>query len=181
MMSTVTPAIVRPARRSDLAAIQAVIRAANLPFAAIVPADFFGSYLASAMDVAGRMDVATVLVAEQRDRIVGTVTAFVDANDEGMPVRLPAGTAGLRATAVHPDAQGQGIGRALVRACVDEARSHRARTIALHTAPFMHAAMALYEQAGFERVPAFDFPATAFFAAEPRADLEAIAYIRDVG
>lgn len=181
MMSAVAPAIVRRGLRSELEDIQAVIRSANAPFATVAPADFFASYLASAVDVLGRMDAGTVLVAERAGRIIGSVTVFADANDEGMPVRLPPGTAGLRATAVHPDAQGHGVGHALVEACVLQARDDGARTLALHTAPFMRSAIALYERSGFRRVPAFDYPATAFFPGEPRNDLIAIGYVLDLG
>lgn len=179
-MLTMAQAVVRRGLRAEEDEIRTVILAANAPFASVVPADFFGSYLASAMDVRGRMDVATVLVIEQDERIVGTVTYFADAGDEGMPTRFPVQTAGLRATAVHPVAQGHGLGRFLVDACVERARRDGATSLALHTAPFMLAAVGLYQRAGFRRDERFDFPATAFFPGRPSADLTAMAFIRDV-
>lgn len=179
-MLTMAQAVVRRGLRAEEDEIRAVIQAANAPFASVLPADFYGSYLASAMDVRGRMDVATVLVIEQDERIVGTVTYFADAGDEGMPTRFPARTAGLRATAVHPDAQGHGLGRSLVDACVERARLGGATSLALHTASFMRSAIALYRRSGFRRDERFDFPATAFFPSRPRADLIAMAFIRDL-
>lgn len=180
MMTVMTPPTVRRALVAEVEVIQAVIRAANALFEPIVPADFFRSYLASSVDVRGRMAVSTVLVAEVDGRIVGTVTAFDDANDEGMPVAFPSGTAGLRVTAVHPDAQGHGIGTALVDACADRARRSGAVRIGLHTAPFMTAAVSLYERSGFRRAPHRDFPATDFFPSAPRADLVAMAFLRSL-
>jgi GNAT superfamily N-acetyltransferase len=173
------PATIRRGLSVEADEIRAVILAANAPFEAILPRDFFRAYLASALDVEGRLaQGAAILVAETAGGLVGTVTHFPDANDEGMPVTLPRGTGGLRATAVHPDHQGFGIGRALVEACAARAISHGARSLALHTAPFMTAAMALYARAGFVRVPELDFAATSFFESRPQEGLEAMAYVR---
>lgn len=179
-MLTMAQAVVRRGLRAEEDEIRAVIKAANAPFASAVPADFYASYLASAMDVRGRLDVATVLVVEQDERIVGTVTYFADAGDEGIPTRFPDQTAGLRATAVHPDVQGHGLGRALVDACVERARLDGAASIALHTATFMRTAVGLYQRAGFRRDERFDFPATAFFPSRPSADLTAMAFVHDL-
>ena len=179
-MLAMAQAVVRRGLRAEEDEIRAVIQAANAPFEWAVPADFYGAYLASAMDVLGRMDVAAVLVIEQAERIVGTVTYFADAGDEGMPTRFPTQAAGLRATAVHPDAQGHGLGRSLVDACLERARLDGATSLALHTAPFMLSAVGLYQRAGFRRDERFDFPATAFFPSRPSADLPAMAYIHDL-
>lgn len=178
MMSVMAPPTVRRALGAEIEEIQAVIRAANAVFEPVLPAALFHSYLSSALDVRGRMAVSTVLVAEAGGRIVGTVTVFEDANDEGMPTTFPAGTAGLRATAVHPDAQGHGIGRALVEACADRARRDGAARIGLHTAQFMTAAVSLYERSGFRRTPEYDFPAADFFRSTPRSDLVAMGFVR---
>lgn len=180
MMTVMAPPTVRRALGAEVDEIEAVIRAANAVFEPVLPADFFRSYLDSALDVRGRMAVSTVLVAEVDGAIVGTVTAFDDANDEGMPIAFPPGTAGLRATAVHPDVQGHGIGRTLVDACTERARRSGALRIGLHTAPFMTAAISLYERSGFRRAPDHDFPATDFFPSAPRADLVAMAFVRSL-
>ena len=73
-------ATIRPATQADLGAIQAVIAAANLPYRGTVPDSFFDSYLASALDVAGRLRDGEVLVATIDDRAVGTITFYEEAN-----------------------------------------------------------------------------------------------------
>lgn len=62
----------------------------------------------------------------------------------------------FRLLAVHPDARGQGVGEALVRACVQGATTDGAEALVLWTRPTMIAAQRLYERLGFVRVPARD-------------------------
>ena len=181
-MQTMPRCRIRPATTDDLDTVRGVIERANEPFrgAAGVPDSFFAGYLASATDVQGRAGDGEVLVAELDGRIVGSITFYLDANDEGAPSTFPPGTAGIRATAVEPRAQGLGIGRALVDACVDRAADAGATSLALHTAEFMGAAIALYERAGFRRVPAYDFQTSLFFRFGPEEDVIAIAYVRSI-
>ena len=112
--------------------------------------------------------------------IVGSITFFPDANEEGLTIRLPDRTAGIRATAVAPAARGLGIGRQLAEACIDRAEATAAHRIALHTATFMAAAMRLYERAGFERVPAWDFPAADFFGGDSADAVIAMGFARAI-
>jgi ribosomal protein S18 acetylase RimI-like enzyme len=111
---------------------------------------------------------------------VGTITFYPNANDEGMPSRFPGDTAGIRATAVEPSARGQGIGRALVDACIERATATGLSSIALHTADFMISAVALYEKAGFRRAPEYDYRAGDYFTSDAGDDLKAIAYVRSI-
>lgn len=62
----------------------------------------------------------------------------------------------FRLLAVHPEARGQGVGEALVRACVHMATAEKAEALVLWTRPIMTAAQRLYERLGFVRVPARD-------------------------
>jgi GNAT superfamily N-acetyltransferase len=178
MMETMEQVLIRPARHDDVEALRDVLRAANALYADRAPAGFYVPYLASALDVEGRMASGTVLVAEAGGRLVGTVTYFADANDEGVPTFFAPATAGLRATAVHPDAQGHGIGGSLVDACLDEARRGGATSLALHTAGVMREAIRLYEGRGFRRHPAADFPCSAYFQGSAPYDLTAMAFVR---
>ena len=181
-MQTMSRCTIRRAIREDLDTVRHVIERANEQFrgAVGVPEGFFGSYLASAMDVHGRARDGDVLVAELDGRIVGSITFYLDANDEGAPSTFPPDTAGIRATAVDPTARGLGIGRALVEACLQRATDAGATSIALHTAEFMQAAIVLYERAGFRRSPAYDFRTSLFFPSEPDDDVLAIAYVRPI-
>jgi GNAT superfamily N-acetyltransferase len=179
-MRVMVEAVVRRGLSVEAPDIQAVIEAANAGFAGAVPDAFFRPYLASGLDVLGRMEHGTVLVATIDDRIIGTVTYFADANDEGMPAPMPSRTAGIRVTAVDPAWRGQGIGRRLVDACLARAARDGASAIALHTAAFMTDAVALYERAGFRRQPAFDWPTDAFFVGPTTTGITAMCFQRSI-
>lgn len=59
---------------------------------------------------------------------------------------------------VHPDARGRGLARVLIAALVDDARARGVETLTLDVRGNNHAAMALYEGAGFTvygRLPDF--------------------------
>ncbi|HEX8572569.1 MAG TPA: GNAT family N-acetyltransferase [Allosphingosinicella sp.] len=55
----------------------------------------------------------------------------------------------VRMLVVDPAARGQGIGRRLTQACIDQARRDGAAAIALHTSPAMAVALELYLRMGF--------------------------------
>lgn len=142
-MSTVT---VRPARPEDSQA------AGRLTVAAY---DAVGrmteEYRKQLGDVAGRVaDGAEVLVAVDGDRVLGAVT-YVDGGPhlEG----AAAGDCAFRMLAVDPDAQGRGVGEALVVACLDLARSRGRRRVAIYSMAFMVGAHRLYGRLGFVRRP----------------------------
>jgi predicted N-acetyltransferase YhbS len=149
---------VRDAGRFDLPAVRRVLLGAYQEYAEALPPAVFGRYLTDILDVQGRTGAGRLLVATDGGRVVGTVTFYADAGQEGFG--WPAGWAGLRALGVEPAARGQGIGQALVRACLERARAGGAPVLCLHTAEFMTAAVAMYERLGFRRAPAFDFEAT---------------------
>lgn len=172
-----SPAQVREAIPVEFDAIRRVASAANKEFRLPMGDVLFEGYLANVLDVASRARDGVVLVAVDGTEVVGTITVYRDINEEGMPVSFPAGTAGIRATAVSPTARGQGIGAELVNAAIAMARSFGANAIALHTASCMNAAMRLYERHGFERAPEHDFRANAFFAAEEGETLDALSFV----
>jgi ribosomal protein S18 acetylase RimI-like enzyme len=63
----------------------------------------------------------------------------------------------IRALAVAPGTQGQGIGRALLEEALRRAAGRGVRHLLLSTKPEMHAAHRLYERAGFRRLPERDW------------------------
>jgi ribosomal protein S18 acetylase RimI-like enzyme len=115
------------------------------------------AYDAQLRDVARRAASSCVLVAAApAGEVLGGVT-FVSGPDDPYSEELAEGEAGMRMLAVAPGQQGRGVGRALVGACVERARSSGRRRLVLHTQEHMVAAIHLYESLGFVRVPEIDF------------------------
>jgi predicted N-acetyltransferase YhbS len=152
---TAVPVSVREATRADHPAIRDVVRAAYQRYDAEIPPRLFRAYMEDLLDLDDRERTGTVLVAERDGRVVGAVTFFQDAAKEG--IAWPHDWAGLRALAVDPAAQGQGVGHRLMDACLQAARQGGAEVLCLHTATFMREATAMYQAMGFERVPEYDF------------------------
>ena len=91
------------------------------------------------------------------------VTVFVGRADEGRGPALGMaalvakddGSAELKRMFVHEDARGQGVASALLRAVEDAAAATGIGTLRLETGPLQHAAIALYERAGYRRIRNF--------------------------
>jgi GNAT superfamily N-acetyltransferase len=125
-------------------------------YLSIVP-DMRAEYLAEVTDVAARATTPgrVILAARLDGRPVGSTTVvFSGALYEE---RLPEDAALLRMFAVHPDAQGLGVGGALLDGAIGVARSRGRRRMLLFTQPVMHPAQRLYESRGFARVPERDW------------------------
>ena len=114
------------------------------------------SYAAELVAADRRAVEAVVLVAVDGGAIVGAVTYVPDASSPWAE-DLRDGEAGIRMMAVLPDAQGRGVGAALLTACVDRARAEGKEAVFLHSTPWMTTAHRLYERAGFARVPERDW------------------------
>ncbi len=141
---------IRPVRPNEYAAAGDVTRRAYAEFVRPEDADW-ESYLAELGDVVGRADRTLVLVAVEDGDILGTATLELDGrvDDEDPPLRP--GEAHIRMVGVDPSARGRGMGRALMDACLDEARSRGKTLITLHTTARMKAAQRMYESMGFTR------------------------------
>lgn len=105
---------------------------------------------------ARRRGATAVLVAELGGEVVGTVTLVLPGDAEWEPRPAPAGDAGLRMLAVAPWAEGRGIGRALVEACLQRARALGARRVVVTTMDWMTRAHHLYRHLGFRHRPDLD-------------------------
>jgi GNAT superfamily N-acetyltransferase len=106
-------------------------------------------------DVAGRAAVADVLVAVDGEGVVVGGIAYI-AGPSPLAWFEGPDEVGLRMLAVAPEAQGRGVGTALITACVARARAAGRRTILLHTTAPMTAAHRLYGRTGFRRDPPRD-------------------------
>lgn len=151
---------VRRAEPRDHAAVGELTVAA---YAGLKEADESG-YVDKLRDAAARDRDAELWVAtasesddphDPHDTVLGTVTVCHD----GSPWReIARGDEGeFRMLAVAPQAQGQGVGAALVSLCVNRFREIGAPGIVLSTLPAMHAAHRLYERHGFVRAPDRDW------------------------
>jgi GNAT superfamily N-acetyltransferase len=92
-----------------------------------------------------------VLVAADDAGIAGTVMLQTWPNG-GEFLRGPT-EAEIRALAVRPEAQGRGVGRALVGAVIERAATLGIRHLLLLTQPEMKTAHRIYDEAGFARLP----------------------------
>jgi ribosomal protein S18 acetylase RimI-like enzyme len=123
---------------------------------------------APARDREAELWVATV--SDTDDTVLGSVTVCPD----GSPWReIARGDEGeFRMLAVAPQAQGQGVGAALVELCVNRFREVGAPGVVLSTLPSMHAAHRLYERHGFVRAPERDW--------SPAPGVDLVAYYLDL-
>ena len=86
---------------------------------------------------------------------------FYLVEDEGQPVamgglrRSEDGIAELKRVYVRPAGRGHGLGEAIARRLVDDARAFGYRHVRLDTLPFMQRAQALYEAMGFVDCPPY--------------------------
>lgn len=113
-------------------------------------------YLAELADVAARARAAVVLVALVDGAVAGAVTYVDDPANPFAEFDDPT-AAGFRMLAVAPEAQGRGVGEALVRACVGRARGAGKARLVLHSATWMVGAHRLYRRLGFARATDLDW------------------------
>ena len=116
-----------------------------------------GSGYAGTLRGFGFADDCVVLVAasEAANSILGTITLepFGPANELAQDET----EADVRAFAVAPQAQGQGVGRKLLLAVIDCAGKRGVCRLRLCTQSAMKAAQHLYTRTGFSRTPDLDF------------------------
>ena len=142
---------VRPATPEDYDQVAALLVRAYLPCG--YPSSH--PYFARLRESADRAENATLLVADDAGRVVGTATYC----QIGSPYREIAadGEGEFRMLAVDPGEQSRGVGKKLVAACLDMARAEGMTSVVLSTAPWMTTAHHIYEKLGFERTPERDW------------------------
>jgi len=153
----VTNVLIRDAQPDDAEAIRNVTLAAYQEYAAILR-DHWNIYKRDIVATLADVRPAIQLVAERDGAVVGTVLLF--------PANIPLSMPGIPTTtlkwpeirllAVQPAMRGQGIGAALVRACIERARQSGVSAVMLHTTDMMQTAMQMYERLGFVRDTTLD-------------------------
>jgi len=129
-------------------------------------------YTPELRDVRGRVDGGcTVLVAvDDVGAVVGGIT-YVPGPGRWAD-RAGGDEAEIRMLVVDPERRRQGIGEALVRACIVRARADGRRRLILLTEVFMTDAQRIYERLGFVRTPARDW--------RYRPDILLLAYVLEL-
>jgi len=148
----------RDARPAEHDEVSELIRDAYLEYQPHFPPEVWEGYLRNIMDVPSRLGVADLIVAEVAGRLSGAVTFYPEASHSERE-SWPAGWAGVRLLAVHPEARGLGIGRALMDECLRRCRQLSVPALGLHTTELMNVARGMYERMGFVRTPDYDFEA----------------------
>lgn len=168
IVARVPDIIVRPVRPAEFAALGELTVAA---YRAVPGGSTSAGYQETLRGVAARAGEADVLVAVEGDgRLLGGIT-YVPG--PGTYAEFGgADEAGIRMLAVSPAAQRVGVGRRLVRECVERAEASGRVRIVLHTTAAMTAAQSLYESLGFVRTPGRDIQPS------PRTHL--IAYVLEL-
>lgn len=123
-------------------------------------------YAAILRRTAERAATAEVLVAASPDTVLGSLT-YVPGPGPQASIAVE-GEAEFRTLVVAPEAQGHGVGRALVQWCIDRATAGGAKALVLSTMPWMTVAHGLYERMGFARTPDRDW--------HPRPEIECWTY-----
>ena len=145
--------IIRDAR-PDEHAVVGELRVAAYRALGLLPE---GSAYAETLRAFGFSGDYEVLVAtdEAGNGILGTIT--LEPFDPASELAKDETEADIRAFAVAPAAQGQGVGRKLLFAVIQRAEKRGVRRLRLCTTPGMEAAQHLYVTTGFSRTPELDF------------------------
>lgn len=149
-----TSITVRPAAPADYEAVARVTLAAYRADGQVQPGH---PYEPALTDTARRAAAGQLLVAEDEatGEVLGTVL-FVLSGSAYAELAGP-GEAEFRMLAVDPDAQGRGVGEALVRACLQRAAERDCDAVVIYARDFAAAAQRLYARLGFVRVPERDW------------------------
>ncbi len=151
------PVTVRDAQPAEFAAIGELRVGAYAAGSFLSDASNYGETLRTL----GTDGTGQILSAVADGRLLGTVMLQLPPH-AGQVVRDP-GEAEVRALAVAPEAQGRGVGRALLRAVIERAAGLGVRQLVLSTQSGMDAARHLYTSVGFGRLPDRDWsPAPGF-------------------
>jgi len=147
--------LIRDATEAEMEEVGQVRLSAYRAGGHISEASQYAPYL-RALGADGNGDVLVAVATGSPDgTILGTVMLQFWPH-AGQVVTGPS-EAEIRALAVDPVAQSQGVGSALLRAVIERAGARKVRHLVLLTQPGMRAAQRLYVAAGFERLPDRDW------------------------
>jgi predicted N-acetyltransferase YhbS len=157
--------LLRDARAGDAPAIRAVTIAAYQQYAALIPR-VWRPYRDNILETLANPAPAEQIVAERDGAILGAVLLFPPGTGFEQPAGAEASPLApdVRLLAVVPAARGQGVGGALMQACLRRAQAAGHASVTLHTMDVMVVAKAMYERLGFVPAHELDFePVPGFF------------------
>ncbi|MCC6371957.1 MAG: GNAT family N-acetyltransferase [Bacteroidia bacterium] len=93
------------------------------------------------------LNTSTCFVCEHNSQIVGMAYVFLSGNAWYF---FPDNWSYIRMVGINPQHSGNGIAQELTRLCIEHARAHNEKIIALHTSEMMDAARHIYEKLGFK-------------------------------
>jgi GNAT superfamily N-acetyltransferase len=170
--------VIREAREDELDETALILGSAfepHRPKAVASPyEEAFEHYLAGVTDVRARIGEATLFVAIEAERILGSGTLYPPGGTVAYARSVqtkpwPTEWATLRLLGVDPAHRGRGIGRMLIEARVSRARELGAKAAALHTSQEFAIARSLLQRMGWKRTPEYDHA--------PAPDVCAEAYV----
>ncbi len=144
--------VVRPARPDEFQQIGDAVVAAYRTLPGLSEGEEYDAVL---RDVAHRAVTCVVLAAELDGELVGTATYVPGPGPYEERHDPEAGS--IRMVGVLPEARGRGVGKALVEACIAEARASGRARVRLSTRTVMATAQGMYERLGFRREPDDDW------------------------
>lgn len=142
--------VIREAREDEYDTIASLIVDAYAEYAAHMSPDAWSGFGNEIANVRGRTNDSTLFVAEVDGRIAGSITMFSGWRG------TQEGSAQVRLLAVPPENRGSGVGRALMEACIERAKSDGKQRLVLTTTQEMAIARELTERLGFVRAPGLD-------------------------
>lgn len=99
------------------------------------------------------LSIAKCFVCELNNELIGVAYIVPSGNPTDI---FQSDWSYIRMVGVHPTSRGHRIGEKLTTMCIDYARQHNEKTIALHTSEFMDAARHIYEGIGFKQIKELD-------------------------
>ncbi len=172
----VSTPFVRHAWAAEHPAIRTLLLAAYGQYSGDVAPEVWRTYLSDLLDLDRHAREGELLVAVVDGEVAGCAAFYPDASVQGFG--WPAGWAGGRGLAVHPDYRGHGVAAALLGALERRARAAGAPVYAFHTSEFMTTAVALYERLGYRRAPEFDVDVNAHYGVRATRPWTAVAYLK---
>lgn len=138
---------IRPIQSSDNLELAIVVRNTLAEFGAARPGTVYYDTSTDTLSELFNMPLSAYFVAEADGKILGGGGIFPT---EG----LPEGTCELVKMYLLPEARGIGLGRTLIKHCLQAALDNEFKQVYLETLPELHLALKIYEKFGFEYLSA---------------------------